>query len=147
MHAGSPVGSRPRYLLFRAVFRLEVLLRDLLAVFLDLAAVFFFVVAFFAVDFLAAPLRAAFLAAGAWRLRAAALRGDLAGIMGSLRSAGTRAGTSVLGVCVSTERSVSPTIVVTMTGSLIASSHPGVNISSRSREMAFARPQRGQCAS
>jgi hypothetical protein len=32
-------------------------------------------------------------------------------------------------------------------GALIASSQPGVNISSRSREMAFARPQRGQRAS
>jgi hypothetical protein len=32
-------------------------------------------------------------------------------------------------------------------GVLIASSQPGVNISSRSREMAFARPQRGHRAS
>ncbi len=32
-------------------------------------------------------------------------------------------------------------------GILIASSHPGVNISSRSREMALARPQRGHLAS
>jgi hypothetical protein len=32
-------------------------------------------------------------------------------------------------------------------GILIASSQPGVNISNRSREMAFARPQRGHRAS
>jgi hypothetical protein len=34
-----------------------------------------------------------------------------------------------------------------MAGALIAVSQPGVNISSRSRETGFARPQRGQCAS
>ncbi len=34
-----------------------------------------------------------------------------------------------------------------ITGTLIAASHPGVNISRRSRETGLARPQRGQCAS
>ncbi len=40
-----------------------------------------------------------------------------------------------------------PGIMDGAAGALMASSQPGVNISSLSREMALARPQRGQRAS
>src|SRR5512143_3780772 len=139
-----PGGSLPRYLLFRAVFLLDDLLRDFVVDFPAFLAVdFFFVADFLVAAFLAAPLRATFLAAGAWRLRAGARRLGASAISGSRRSAGI----GVFGICVSPGRPASPTIAGAMTGSLMASSHPGVNISRRSREMAFARPQRGQCAS
>jgi hypothetical protein len=124
---------------FRAVFRAEALF------FTDrvLALVGFF--ATFLAAFLAAGLglRAAFLAAGAcFRLEGAAF-GVAAGT-----GEDALAGTAITGAGIPGVGMVGlGGVIVAAAGALIASSQPGVNISRRSREIALARPQRGQRAS
>jgi hypothetical protein len=89
-----------------------------------------------------AAFLAAFFAAGLWRLRAGAaffgaatLFPVAAGAMGAMVDAAMLGMAGFSGV------------IGAAAGALMASSQPGVNISSRSREIALARPQRGQRAS
>jgi hypothetical protein len=121
-----------------------------LAVFLAVA--FFFTervlarVGFFATflaGFFAAGLRATFLAVGAC-FRLAGAFGAAAGAAG-LAGAGIM-GDGMLAAGVAGLGGVIPG-AAGIAGALIASSQPGVNISRRSREIALARPQRGQRAS
>src|SRR5512143_3097090 len=143
---GEPLRLLRRYLLFfRAVLRLEDFL--LVAFFFGLAAVFFLVAAFLAGAFFAVAFLAAFLAAGAWRLRAGVVRLALAAGTAGGSSMGTGDGVAVFGCCIPDEDAAPAATGIAIAGSLMASSQPGVNISRRSREMALARPQRGQCAS
>ncbi len=137
----TPLGSRgaptacPRDYLLRARDLLARLVAFLAAFFAGRRALLTFFVAFLAAGL---PLRAAFLAAEACFLLAGAF---LAGVMGA--AAAGIAGAGVEGMLGAGMAGLAGAAA----GILIASSHPGVNISRRSREIALARPQRGHRAS
>ena len=123
------------YLFFRALLRTVFFLAVFLAAFL---AVFF---AVFLAGFLTAFL-AAFLAA------ALCLRRAGAAFLGAATAAAAIgiAGIGVDGAGMDGIAGLAG-VMGAAAGALIASSQPGVNISSRSRYIALARPQRGQRAS
>jgi hypothetical protein len=114
-----------------------------------LTAVFFFA-GLALVDFLAAfleallgaglVLREAFFAAGACFRRAGAFTAGVGAELAGIKEDGMDG--PVAGGMTGLAGAMGPAA-----GVFIASSQPGVNISSRSREMAFARPHRGHRAS
>jgi hypothetical protein len=98
-------------------------------------ALLVFLAAFLAAGF---PFRAAFRAAEACFFRAGAFFTAAMGAAGA-----GMAGAGIDGVLGAGMAG----FAIPAAGALIASSQPGVNISSRSREIALARPQRGHRAS